>query len=260
MELASTSNSGGLSYEFSSSKGRIMLPVSFQTLRRYPANLLSQSLYKLRTAFGMVRAAEKRQELVGPAYLWEMKRDFQIAFLKQQGLKPNHFLLDFGCGVLRGGIPLIAYLDQGRYYGHEVRPAVLEEGRKALAEAGLGYKSPTLASGELRDWHLSESFDFVWAFSVLIHLSDGILEESLGWIAAHLRPGGRLLANVNLDPHTDGEWQGFPVVCRSLEFYGDAAKRCGLRVKSLGRLASLGHVTGSRGQDSQTMLEFSVEK
>lgn len=187
-----------------------------------------------------------------------MKRDFQIAFLKEQGLKPHHCLLDFGCGVLRGGLPLIEYLAPGHYYGYEVRPAVLEEGRKALEESGLALKAPMLLSGELNDLS-TRSFDFIWAFSVLIHMSDHVLQESLPWISGHLEPTGRFFANVNLDPGTDGEWQGFPVVCRSLAFYGEAAKRCGLRVQSLGRLASLGHVSGSRVQDNQVMLEFSLE-
>lgn len=236
-----------------------MRHVTAQTLFRYPANVWSHSLYRFRNAFGLVDPSEKRQELVGPAHLWEMKRDFQIAFLKAQGLQPHHYLLDFGCGVLRGGIPLIAYLAPSHYFGYEVRSSVLDEGRKALEESGLAHKAPTLLSGELRDLSIPQRFDFAWAFSVLIHLSDQVLEQVLPWISAHLAPDGRLFANVNLDAGTDGEWQGFPVVCRSLVFYGEAAKRCNLRVKPMGRLASLGHVSGSRVQDNQVMLEFSLE-
>lgn len=236
-----------------------MQHVTTQTLLRYPANLWSQSLYRVRTALGLVQPSEKRQELVGPAHLWEMKRNFQITFLKQHGLQPHHYLLDFGCGVLRGGIPLVAYLSPGHYFGYEVRSSVLDEGRKALEESRLTDKAPTLLSGELRDLSVAQRFDFIWAFSVLIHLSDQVLQEVLPWISEHLAPEGRLFANVNLDAGTDGEWQGFPVVCRSLLFYTEAAKRRGLRVKPLGRLASLGHVSGSRVQDNQVMLEFSRE-
>jgi len=52
-------------------------------------------------------SAEQRHGLVGPARLWKMKRDFQIGFLKNFGLKPDNVLLDLGCGTLRGGIPII---------------------------------------------------------------------------------------------------------------------------------------------------------
>ena len=85
-------------------------------------------------------SSEKRHSLVGPPYLWKMKRDFQIQFLKTMGLKPEHYLLDIGCGTLRGGIPLIKYLQDGHYFGVEVRKEVLDEGRKELREASLEEK------------------------------------------------------------------------------------------------------------------------
>ena len=53
------------------------------------------------------------------------------------GLAPEHYLLDIGCGTLRGGIPLIAYLLNGHYFGIEMRADILDEGRTELAEAGL---------------------------------------------------------------------------------------------------------------------------
>lgn len=76
---------------------------------------------------------ERRHAMVGPAHLWKMKRDFQIQFLKTMNLKREHYLLDIGCGTLRGGIPLIAYLQDGHYFGVEVREKALNEGRKRVA-------------------------------------------------------------------------------------------------------------------------------
>ena len=73
---------------------------------------------------------ERRHSLVGPPKLWKLKRDFQINFLKNAGLEPQHYLLDIGCGTLRGGIPLIDYLNVGNYTGIERRRKVLEEGGK----------------------------------------------------------------------------------------------------------------------------------
>ena len=55
---------------------------------------------------------EKRASLVGPPKLWQSKRDCQIKFLLEHGLKQDHYLLDLGCGVLRGGIPIINYLEK----------------------------------------------------------------------------------------------------------------------------------------------------
>jgi hypothetical protein len=72
---------------------------------------------------GLVHVSEEErlQALVGPAGVWQESRDFQIQFLTARGLKPEHSLLDLGCGVLRGGIPLIRYLDPGRFVGLDVR-------------------------------------------------------------------------------------------------------------------------------------------
>ena len=87
---------------------------------------------------------EQRHYLVGAAHLWEMKQKFQINFLKENGLKPEDKLVDIGCGTLRGGIPLIEYLNEGNYCGLEVRADVLNEGRKELKEEGLENKKPEL--------------------------------------------------------------------------------------------------------------------
>jgi hypothetical protein len=227
----------------------------FSTLRRYPRNLWAKCLYYFRSHLHMVGSQEKRQELVGPAHLWRMKRDFQLNFLKAQGLQPHHVLLDFGCGVLRGGLPLIKYLDCRHYYGVEVRRSVLAEGRKALVEAGLAHKEPILLAALIPEVR----FDFVWTFSVVIHMSDKILDDSMKWIAGHLEPKGRFYANVLTGSDEDGKWQGFPVVHRSLNFYRTIANRHGMQMKELGTLASLGHISGSRAQDNQIMLEFWLE-
>lgn len=233
------------------------MSASFATVCHYPVNFLAEAFYRVRCRLGLATANEKRHEMVGPAHLWKMKRDFQIAFLKSQGLVPHHTLLDLGCGVLRGGMVLIDYLHVGHYWGFEVRKSVLDEGRVALNESGLSFKRPVLlAADSLDHLRVSERFDFVWAFSVLIHMSDGIMEESLAWVAAHLQDNGRFFANVIIDSGSDGDWQGFPVVHRSLGFYSAVAKRYGLRVQSLGTLASLGHYSGARVQDNQIMLEF----
>ena len=96
-----------------------------------------------------------RHGMVGPADLWEMKRRFQIEFLKGVGLQPHHHLLDLGCGTMRGGIPLIQYLDVGHYTGVDVRPAVLEEGCREIEENGLVGRqltpSPSLEPGLVRE-------------------------------------------------------------------------------------------------------------
>ncbi len=199
--------------------------------------------------------AKHRHRLVGPAELWRMKREFQISFLRSQGLEPGHTLLDLGCGTLRGGLPLIKYLEVGHYCGVEAREEVLAEGRKELAETGLAGKRPRLqVVADLADLDLGCRFDYIWAFSVLIHMSDDVLDGALGFVARHLNPDGVFLANVNVGAQSDGHWQGFPLVWRSLDFYRAACARNTLSLADLGPLRALGHVSGDDPQDDQRML------
>jgi cyclopropane fatty-acyl-phospholipid synthase-like methyltransferase len=201
------------------------------------------------------RKPTSRHGLVGQARLWEMKRNFQIRFLRSQGLRPEHRLLDVGCGTLRGGLPLIDYLHAEHYTGVEVRANVLAEGRQELAEAGLEHKRPALIhADDLSDLSLGE-FDYVWAFSVLIHMSNDIATGCLRFVENHLAPGGVFFANVNIGERRDERWQGFPIVWRPWSFYDDLARQNGLAVTSMGALETLGHVSGARA-DAQPMLRF----
>jgi len=222
---------------------------------RYRARIAARKL--MRTA----RPSIRRAELVGPPEIWAMKRRFQIDFLTSRGLRPEHRLLDVGCGVLRGGIPLIEYLQSGHYAGIEARAHVLEEGRKELAKAGLEHKRPLLLNAsDPAQIELPDRFDYVWAHSVLYHMPDEVVDGYLGLIAGCLSDGGQFYANVKLRARErpDGQpahsWQGFPVVGRSREFYERAAAAYGLAVEDVGTLESLGDQ--SKGGAKEMMMRF----
>jgi cyclopropane fatty-acyl-phospholipid synthase-like methyltransferase len=197
-----------------------------------------------------------RHALVGDAWLAGMKRRFQFKFLSSRGLRPEHRLLDIGCGTLRGGIPLIDYLDCGNYVGVESRPKVLEEGRRELVESGFEHKRPLLINAA----HPAEiepeaPFDFAWAFSVLFHMPDEVVDAYLSFVSGALAERGELYANVLLGDGPPEKWCGFPVVERPREQYERWAVSHGLSIDDIGTLESLGHRTGVDG-DEMTMLRF----
>lgn len=201
---------------------------------------------------------ERRHALVGPAALWKLKRDFQIDFLRKAGLLPRHHLVDIGCGTLRGGIPLIRYLEPGHYCGIEVRKVALDEGRKELEEAGLAARQPLLVHAtDVAQLHLGRKFDYAWAFSVLIHMSDDVLERTLGFVSRHLHAEGVFYANVNIGEREEAAWQGFPVVWRSMDWYKRCCARWGLVATDIGSLKDHGHRSNVASQDEQRMLKIS---
>jgi len=206
--------------------------------------------------------AERRHALVGPADLWKMKRSFQIRFLKEMKLKPEHYLLDIGCGTLRGGIPLIDWLQDGHYFGIETRAKALDEGRRELKEAGLeGKNSTLLLTSDISQLNIELTFDYVWAFSVLIHMTDEILNHTLAFVTKHLSEKGVFYANVNIgDTREEGDWCGFPVVSRTFEFYSHMCAMNGVIVSDLGPLKSLGHVSNVTSQDTQRMLSITLRE
>jgi SAM-dependent methyltransferase len=205
--------------------------------------------------------AQRRHAMVGPGQLWQMKRDFQIRFLREHGLTPECCFLDIGCGTLRGGLPIIEHLEVGRYFGVEVRRKALEEGRKELEESGLEWKKPTLLlCPDIGRLAVPRKFDFIWAFSVLIHMDDAVLHRTLDFVANHLADRGAFYANVNVGNGKDGHWQGFPVVWRTSEFYRQACARFGLALIDLGPLRDHGHVSNVKSQDAQRMLRITKDR
>lgn len=86
-------------------------------------NMFKKVFTGIRTAIGNIvkTKQERRHALVGAANVWQQAREFQFQFLLDQGLQKTDKLMDIGCGTLRGGIPMIEYLNIGNYYGMDLR-------------------------------------------------------------------------------------------------------------------------------------------
>ena len=134
--------------------------------------------------------------------LWDQVGTLQFEFLRKQGLKPQHSLLDIGCGSLRGGLRFIAYLDPGNYYGIDINPDILEAGRRELRKASLEHKRPTIrVNADLNfDDFGGARFDFILALAVFTHMPPKDIEICLKNLHKVMAPGAIFFATYYDSP------------------------------------------------------------
>ena len=138
-------------------------------------------------------AAGEHKNFVGG--LWREIGSLQFAFLRQNGLLPQHKLLDIGCGALRCGIPIIEYLDAGNYYGVDINASLIEAGRHELKQERLTSKQPhLLVSDKFEFDRFGISFDFAIAQSVFTHLDMNLIIRCFVQARKVLKPDGRFFS------------------------------------------------------------------
>jgi len=134
--------------------------------------------------------------------LWDEIGRLQHDFLVGQGLQPEHYLLDIGCGSLRGGVHFIAYLEPGHYYGVDKNLELLEAGRRIeLPRYQLVERAPILVEMEDFDFAaLGRAFEYALAHSVFTHLPLNSIIRCVMNLERVLVPGGRFYATFFENP------------------------------------------------------------
>ncbi len=137
--------------------------------------------------------------------LWERIGRLQFDFLVDRGLRPEHRLLDVGCGPLRGGVHFIRFLDVGGYYGIDKNASLLAAGSELeLPRAGLLGRRPNLLLEEKFEFsRFGVTFPYAIAQSVFTHLPLDAVERCLVNMAGVLEPGGRFYATFFEAPTPD---------------------------------------------------------
>ncbi len=133
--------------------------------------------------------------------------EFLGHFIRLGGLRPEHRVLDIGCGIGRMAVPLTQYLDvgKGRYSGLDpveggiawcrrvVTPVYPNFTFQRLDIAHKLYNPQGKISGEaLKLPYPERQFDFVIMTSVVTHLPPDEVLVYLREVARMLKPGGRL--------------------------------------------------------------------
>lgn len=112
---------------------------------------------------------------------WGLVGKLQFDFLCKHGLRPQHRMLDIGCGTLRGGQHFIRYLDSAHYVGMDISPKVISLGKKLLQRENLSAKRPELYVNRAMNLRFEElhgrTFDVLLAQSVFTHLLSEHIDE-----------------------------------------------------------------------------------
>jgi SAM-dependent methyltransferase len=147
---------------------------------------------------------------VGPGDQYDLIGGAQFALLYALGLRAHHRLLDIGCGSLRAGRMLIAYLERGRYTGVEPNPWLVRDALDAeLGHDVIALKQPHFdETGDFGLVHLGH-FDFVLAQGIATNTGPALLAPLLGGIAQTLASGG--LAAITVIHPGSGDREAVPV-------------------------------------------------
>ncbi len=112
---------------------------------------------------------------------WEAHGVLQRDFLIDHGLKPEHKMLDLGCGTGRLARKLVPYLDVGNYVGADISPLALAHAKslsvtESWADRVPGFVQIDTADGTLNGLKSHGPFEFIWAHSVFTHLPPDAIE------------------------------------------------------------------------------------
>jgi ABC-type polysaccharide/polyol phosphate transport system ATPase subunit/SAM-dependent methyltransferase len=135
---------------------------------------------------------------------WREAGEWQLAFLRREGLNPSDFVLDVGCGSMSGARVMLPFMDEHRYWGYEKDRRLFEAG--IAIELVRAKVRPERGHLIVNDWFdLSDSphlFRFAIANGFWSRLPLNAIARCVAAVLKKLEAGGRFYATWfdNPDP------------------------------------------------------------
>jgi cyclopropane fatty-acyl-phospholipid synthase-like methyltransferase len=146
---------------------------------------------------------KKAVRYVGWPHLYEASNQHQFDVAIEQGLEPEHTLLDVGAGCLGAGRLFIKYLDEGNYWAIEPNEWLI---RAADVRRSL-FRYYTFDDFKLT--RLKKKFDFILAHSMFTHADRAMIRTILAQARLSLKKMGVFAASFYDQRHGNSEHEGW---------------------------------------------------
>lgn len=137
--------------------------------------------------------------------MWDAIGKHQCEFLKRNGLKRHHNLINIDCGTLRGGRHIIDYLDAMNYMGNDISERTIQYGMDLIRHESLSEKQPRIlvsTTGSLKFGEFDgETLDNILAHSVFTYPQPEHIEECFRHIARTMNDAFAFSLTCNDSPH-----------------------------------------------------------
>lgn len=174
---------------------------------------------------------------VGAPEKYDLVGAMQFNLLTFLGLKEYHFLLDIGCGSLRGGRLFIPYLLPGRYFAVEPNQWLVADGiRNELGKDLAAIKRPTFNNDSSFTLSVFDrKFDFILAQSIFTHASQSQIRRCLSEAKKVMKPTSIFAATFLKGErnYTGPEWDYSTSITYTLECISGLVEEQDLICKSV---------------------------
>ena len=150
---------------------------------RYPLWRLANPFARYETYYAWVITrkleAGRAHPAIGPTAKAARGENEMIRVLRRHGLQRRHTFVDYGCGSLRLGRPVIRYLEPGRFWGLDITQAFLDAGVHHVGPALMSEKRPNLHVIDEAGLEAATAArpDFIGAWHVCGKIPDQIFED-----------------------------------------------------------------------------------